>query len=665
MGKIKRRFETIFHTFYKSTLFAYAYYSALMVLILEILNQKSFISGIEYVYKEPLSFLCAFLLIFTTFSVSLVIPKRTAYMILASGVWLGLGIANFVLLQFRVNPLSAVDFKILASVINIINVYLKTYQIILICLSILAALCLCAYVAIKTSTVKPNYKRAVPAVLVIATVTFTAFFLSVKFAKPDIKEANIADAYDNYGFVYCFALSASTKGIDKPETYTHTSISAMMRRASAENDNRLIDDYPNIIMIQLESFFDVKGVEGLELTSDPVPVFRNLKERFPSGSLEVPTSGAGTVNTEFEVLCGMRTKYFGMGEYPYETTLMKSPCESLAYYLKNQKYTCHSIHNNTGTFYNRDVVMENLGFDTFTPIEYMSGVEKNALGWAKDEILKDEITGALDSTKGRDFIYAISVQPHGKYVDKPGDWGDISVSGDYDEKTLYGLEYYVNQLYETDGFVGDLIEALEEFDEKTVVVLFGDHLPSFDFDEESLEHKSIYKTEYVIWSNYELEARDEDMTSYRLGAYLLDLLGLKGGIISDAHNNLCEDADYENILRNLQYDLIFGEKYAYKGKFPYEVPDMKYGWGEIKITDAYVKDETLYVSGEKFTESSVIFIDGLKKETKYISENLLSTPFTSSFSMISAAQVAENGKLFSIVTYDYPYKDLFERKRGS
>ena len=69
------------------------------------------------------------------------------------------------------------------------------------------------------------------------------------------------------------------------------------------------------------------------------------------------------------------------------------------------------IHNNTGTFYDRHLVFPNLGFDTFTSLEYMNHVEKNPLGWAKDTVLTTEILTTLFSTEQRDFIYAISVQP--------------------------------------------------------------------------------------------------------------------------------------------------------------------------------------------------------------------------------------------------------------
>ena len=45
----------------------------------------------------------------------------------------------------------------------------------------------------------------------------------------------------------------------------------------------------------------------------------------------------------------------------------------------------------------------------------MQNVEQNPLDWAKDAVLTQEILKALDSTEGQDFVFAISVQGHGKY----------------------------------------------------------------------------------------------------------------------------------------------------------------------------------------------------------------------------------------------------------
>lgn len=88
----------------------------------------------------------------------------------------------------------------------------------------------------------------------------------------------------------------------------------------------------------------------LNLSQDPIPYFRQLKEDYTSGYFRVPAVGAGTINTEFESITGMSLRYFGPGEYPYKTVLSEQTCESVPYVLKDLGYSTHVIHNNEATF---------------------------------------------------------------------------------------------------------------------------------------------------------------------------------------------------------------------------------------------------------------------------------------------------------------------------
>ena len=56
----------------------------------------------------------------------------------------------------------------------------------------------------------------------------------------------------------------------------------------------------------------------------------------------MPSVGAGTANTEFEVLTGMNLRYFGPGEYPYKTIMKKQQTESVATALKEFGYGAHA-----------------------------------------------------------------------------------------------------------------------------------------------------------------------------------------------------------------------------------------------------------------------------------------------------------------------------------
>lgn len=63
-----------------------------------------------------------------------------------------------------------------------------------------------------------------------------------------------------------------------------------------------------------------------------------------------------------------------------------------------------------------------------------------------------------------------------------------------------------------DTFIGELTNMLSRRNEETVLVMYGDHLPTFNFTNDTMENGDIYQTEYFIWSNYGLEKKDIDLS---------------------------------------------------------------------------------------------------------------------------------------------------------
>ena len=76
--------------------------------------------------------------------------------------------------------------------------------------------------------------------------------------------------------------------------------------------------------------FDPTEVEWLQFSEDPIPNLRKMFQNYSSGYFKAPSVGAGTANTEFEVLTGMSMRFFGPGEYPYKTYAKTKYVESAA-----------------------------------------------------------------------------------------------------------------------------------------------------------------------------------------------------------------------------------------------------------------------------------------------------------------------------------------------
>ncbi len=612
----------------KKLMLKYAAYPGaafLLTLIIESLNRKSLFEGLGYMAQSPLLFCFNALIILLTLLAALFFRREIFVFCAISVTWLLFGIADFVLLHFRTTPFSAVDFKLIKTAISVSGHYLSALDAAMVVFAVaVVCVCLCLlYRKAPRNERRAGRRFAAPAVLVFfvasALVLINSRSSSVKALSASY--TNISEAYENYGFVYCFTNSIIDAGIAKPEGYSEEAVRSI--KASLKDEKNSVaaikDGGANIIFLQLESFFDVDCVKGLDPSRDPVPVFHSLRDNFSSGLVTVPTVGAGTVNTEFEVLTGLRQRDFGVCEYPYKTVLKNKAVESACTDLSALGYKCHAVHNNEAAFYGRNVVFSNLGFDTFTSMEYMNGVSENENGWAKDDVMPGEIIKALDSTKGKDFVFGITVQSHGRYdVDGDGQY-PIKVSGaPHGMNSQYA--YYVNQIAEVDKMIGELIDALDKRGEKTMLVLYGDHLPSLELEEGDLENADLYQTQYATWNNFGLKKRDRNVAAYQLYPMIFDTLGIHDGLICRYHQQARRGADYLKNLTMLAYDGLYGENYAYGGRERFFASNLKMGVSDVAIEDVTARDGVYEAIGTGFTPYCRISLGGRELKTEWIDE---------------------------------------------
>ncbi len=651
------------------------------VWVIEMLNKRSVIKGFTCLFTDPLVFMLNYLIVFATVSVVLLLKKRAAAIIALNAVWIGLGVANFVMKGYRETPFSATDIKIAGSVADIVEKYLNPKSFIVILMLLIVAVLLILYVWFKT----PKYAKKINYIAnaIIMAVIMSLSFLCVKIGiNADIvseKFPNMSIAYQDYGFVYCFSCSVVNTGVERPKTYSTESIEEILEKlettVTVDADNV---QTPNIIFLQLESFFDVNKMKDLELSEDPIPVFNQLKEEFPSGFLTVNNLGYGTANTEFEVMTGMNLEDFGPGEFPYKTVLKSQTCESIAYVLKGYGYATHAMHNNNATFYSRHKVFKNLGYDTFTSVEFMNPEEFTEVGWAKDKVLTSEIIEVLESTDEKDFLYCISVQGHGTYpkesvLENPV----IQVGGLGDEEREYQFEFYVNQLKEMDDFIGELTTALEALDEDTILVMYGDHFPSLGIEEEELTEGNLYQTEYIVWNNFGLELEDKDIETHQLYSRILQSINIDGGYINKYHQIYQDDEHYLEQLKTLTYDMLYGDMYIFDGVNPYISTDLTLGTYPITIKKVIKDYDMLYeeqveeegnyylVKGEHFTIYSEVSVNGNQIETEFIDDETLRFKLDEPLGSFSSVVVNQKWKA-SIVskTDEYIYITVDNKDEG-
>lgn len=638
------RFSLIFH----------ALLACIINFVIEAISRHSVVAAWDYMTGTPLVFLYNAFMIFVTFSIVYLFKRRIFVRMIIGAIWVILGIANGYILLKRVTPFNAQDLKIAGDGIALINNYCNGFEVVVIAVGAVALLIWLISMWRRGGQYAGKIHHIAALIGIIVCGVLYTFVTNIAIDKRVVSTyfGNIAFAYEDYGLPYCFSASLFNTGISEPNGYTKKAMAKIDKDGELNQTaaSRSSDELPNIIVVQLESYFDVANAEFFTTSEDACPNLHNLYQNYSNGYFKVPSVGAGTANTEFEVLTGMNLRYFGPGEYPYKTYSKKHPTESAATALASLGYGTHALHDNTGNFYSRANVFNNMGFDTFTSKEFMNVLQTTENGWAKDEILTQHIMEAMDTTKQEDFVFTVSVQGHGNYpetqvIENP----KIKVEGIEDEALKNKWEYYVNQVYEMDQFVGDLIKAVEERNEPSVVVFYGDHLPTMGLKAEDLKSRYLYNTNYVIWDNIGLQKDDKNIPAYQLMSEVLNRLDIHSGTVFNYHQQRKGTKNYLSDLELLQYDILYGKQYVYNGKAPITEGHMVMGIRNVSLSSIVPQLNSGYsLYGENFTKYSRVYVNGEKQKSSFLNNtriNLSETELKDG-DVIQVGQIGSSDTIF-------------------
>ena len=183
-------------------------------------------------------------------------------------------------------------------------------------------------------------------------------------------------------------------------------------------------------------------------------------------------------------------------------------------------------------------IYELMGFDEFISFDnikkYMDEDDIEYVRYyVSDRTSFKLVTDQLENKKPGEkmFLFNVTMQNHGGYTYDGGEFPTVTISnlqGHYKE-----AEQYLSLIKESDKAFEELVRYLKNYDEPTIVVMFGDHQPAVEQEfYEELYGKSLsklsteelqqrYKIPFVIWANYDIESQDDLKTSPN---YLSDLL---------------------------------------------------------------------------------------------------------------------------------------------
>lgn len=618
----------------------HALLSMLVVFLVELASRWSIPSAFSFIAKTPLVFFYNSFIVFASLTLVYLFRRRAFARIVICSFWVILGIVNGIVLSNRVTPFGFADLTVISDLLTILDTYLSPLMMVLIVVASVIFIFICYLIYIHGPVFQGKQRRLISLASILAIIFIAIPATTTVAQEKNIVASyftNIAQGYMDYGFVYSFSSGFVNWGMKEPENYNEAVVDAIMQAVESEKAVTTVttENGPNIITVLLESFVDPNEFNFMTYSKDPTPFFHYLEENFTTGYLTMPVVGAGTANAEFEILTGMRLHHFGTGEYPYKTVLKEvENCESIASYVKSIGYGTHAVHNNGGNFYSRVNAFSMMGFDSFTSKELMDITEITPNeGWAEDCILAEETMKTLNSTEGPDLTYVITVGQHGVYPEEP------VIENPYCE--IYGLAteeetnswtYYMHQANKTDQFMQELITYLEALDEDTIVVFWGDHLPTMGLEDADMVSGDIYKTKYVTWNNFGLEKNDKDLYAYQLMADIFNQVGIHDGTMMAYHQTQIDNPNHQDYLdgiQQLQYDILYGERFCYDGDInKYPATDIIMGIDDVIISEMYPHtdeegNEWIVLKGESFTQWSRVYVNDDKITTTYVSGNEL------------------------------------------
>jgi len=352
-----------------------------------------------------------------------------------------------------------------------------------------------------------------------------------------------------YGVTYAFYVNMRRMSLDKPEGYN----SGEMRKILESVPKNHPQDTPNIIVIMNESLSELQVVGEFSTNTPYMPYIDSMKKDTIKGNMIVSPFGGYTCNSEFEFLTGASMGLLPRGSAPYLQYITNPMPYSVSAYLKELGYTTVAWHPYYARGWNREKVYGLFGFDKFISLENIEEcVNENEIRYIRNYIsdetsyrgIKNLFESKADDEKL--FVFNITMQNHGGY------WEDSDTTIHIRGLDGYypGTEQYLTLLKHSDTAFKNLINYFSKVDEDTVILMFGDHLPAIEQEfyeelkgkplwqwsyEESL---SRYTVPFLIWANYDIEEKDDVLTSTN---YLQNLLYDAAGIPKNGLNVFLEE----------------------------------------------------------------------------------------------------------------------------
>ena len=490
-------------------------------------------------------FIVNILILYSIFMILFFVFKKVKFTLILLNIFtLLFGIFNYVLIDITGSPFSFFNLYLWRSALNSIekfSVYFSSYFYFSILIFFINIIFIVFF--IKEDRWLGKIDKTIFLISGLLIISIIWFFATPKLYYITNKSDN------KYGTLYRFLKTTKNVSLEKPEGYSIEKVQDILKKYDI-NDNELNNnignekeqkniteesDKPNIIVIMNESLSDINSVYkmGYDKNLEFINSLSNGTKLYSS------VFGNRTANSEFEFLTGFSTVFYSEDVLPYQKYI-KSNKYSFVQLMKDNGYKTIVYHPYLSSSYNRKYVYNFFGFDNIELNNELNSITLAKICNSDMNIYNDIINKFEDKSKNEKiFDFTITLQNHTpftenfeklkndypEYINKIQEFEDL-YEDKYNIEDNAKLATYLNYQNMSDNAFKKLTEYFKNYDEKVIILLFGDHQPKI----KTLYNNEIknYLVSYSLWTNYDIEKEEIEKTSINyLSTVLTKMIGLE------------------------------------------------------------------------------------------------------------------------------------------
>ncbi len=517
------------------------------------INQSKYISSfLKFFIERPSVLLFNFLIAGLVFVLLLAIFRKGWIAATIQGVlYMALSITELFKYGANGNHLILSDVKLFKSLKSMKSFdYIRiTPRLVIYCVIVLAVLVLIFHFNPILPKHKP-VKRAIVAtgctVFSMGIIVFPGFYNPIySFFKLDTTQANNAfllnEKFDNNGFLAFIVETASESYANRlvePDNYNEEYVEEITDVVPEKNGDFHNGNKPNVIVIMSESYADFRAFDELNIDDSYYTGFDKACAEGVSGTAITPTYASWTVRSEFELLFGLPVRGINTPNMP-QRELAEREQPAIAQYYKSWGYKTAYVHPFQGSFYSRQRIYSEFGFDEmifhddidnvtdFTvPVEHFGT-------YVDDKTVFNQLIDIIKRNDEPTYIHTTTMQNHQPY----------NMGENPDDE----LGNYLTWISHTNEDLTAFLDELKKLDEPTLVFFVGDHFPSMRGETSVYNQLNItgencstlYEQKYFFWSNYNADFSEvpQDKFSFFYVPYIII------DIIDAPHDSFIEKMD--------------------------------------------------------------------------------------------------------------------------